>query len=162
MRNTQFIRTLIALTVLVVATSAFATDQTRDAVTFAGRQELMLERPFNDFLGRLPAFPRFDVTSTANYKGYTARWEVKDSHLYLTSFIATAHGRPVAYTLFFPNRNLPILSDWYSGTIHITSGRDSFAQGYHTYERVFTLSLTNGVVTATNEMRNVREDKLKR
>jgi len=139
-----------------------ATEQGRDIVRFAGEQRSMLERPLNEFLRRLSAIPRFDIPNTANYKGYTATWEVKDSRLYLASFSATTNRQSFSIALLFPDRRLPFVADWYSGTIHIISGRGTLAQGYYTYERVTALRVTNGVVTATNEMRNVREDRLKR
>ncbi len=157
MRNS----TLIVLAVLATAVSTFATEQVRDAITFAGQQHLMLARPLNDFLRRLPTIPRFDIPNTANYKGYTASWEIRDSRFYLASFSATTNRQPFSVTRLFPGRKLPIHADWYSGTVHIVSGRETLAQGRYTYERVIALQVTNGVVVATNEMRNVREDKLK-
>jgi hypothetical protein len=162
MGKLTLIRTLIALAVLAVAVSTFATEQVRDTVTITGQQHSMLERPLNGLLCRLPAIPRFDVPSTANYKGYTASWEVRDSRLYLASFSATTNRQPFSATLLFPDRTLPILADWYSGSVHIISGRETLAHGHYTYERVTALRVKNGVVTATNELRTVTEDKLKR
>ena len=155
-------RTLTALVAVVLATPMFATEQAREIVTYAGQRHSMLERPLNDFLRRLPKIPRFDIPSTANYKGYTADWEVRNSRLYLGSFSATTNRHPFSLTLLVPDRKLPILADWYSGPIHIVSGNETFARGYHTYERVTALRVTNGVVIATNVMTNIREDKLKR
>jgi len=161
MHSRKLIGTAAALGFLAIAFSTFATEQQRDTVAFGGQRHLILERPLNDFLRRLPTIPRFDVPHTANYKGYTASWEVRDSHLYLASFSATTNRRPFSVSLLFPDRRLPILADWYSGSVHAVSGPKYF-QGYYTYERVTALRVTNGVVTATNEMQNVREDKLKR
>ena len=158
----MFIRILGALAIVLSTIPVFATEQDRDTITFAGQQDSMLERPLNDFLKRLPVIPRFDIPSTANYKGYTASWEVKDSRLCLATFHATTNLQPYSVSLLFPSRKLPIHADWYSGTIHIISGRETLAQGRYTYERVTALQVTNGVVIATNRMTNVREDKLKR
>lgn len=156
------LRMLTVLTGLLVAIPTLATEQVWDAVTYAGRDFAVLERPLSDFLRRLPAIPRFDIPHTANYKGYIAGWEIRNSRLYLASFRATANRQPFCISLLFPGRELPIAADWYSGTVHIVSGRETLAKGYLTYEHVIALRVTNGVVTATNEMRNVREDKLKR
>jgi hypothetical protein len=161
MRLPTPITSFAALAILLFGIPAVATEQGRDTIAFAGQQDSMLERPLNDFLKRLPVIPRFDIPSTANYKGYTANWEVKDSRLYLATFHATTNHQPYSVSLLFPGRKLPIHADWYSGTVHIVSGRETLAQGRYTYERVTALRVTNGVVTATNEMRNVREDKLK-
>jgi hypothetical protein len=154
------IRALVA-TAFVVG-QAFATEQGRDAITFAGQQDSILECPLNDFLGRLPMSPRFDIPNTANYKGYTASWEVKDSRLYMRTFHATTNDQPYSISSLFPGRKLPIHADWYSGALHIVSGRETWAKGRYTYERVTTLQVTNGVVLTTNRMTNVKEDKLKR
>lgn len=162
MRFPSFIRIFGAFAIVLAAITAFATDQARDTITFAGQQDLMLERPLNDFLRRLPVIPRFDVPSTANYKGYTASWEVKDSRLFLATFHAATNRQPYSISSLFPSRKLPIHAHWYSGMVHITSGRETLAQGRYTYERVTALQVTNGVVIATNRMTNVREDKLKR
>jgi hypothetical protein len=162
MRNSTLIGFFATIAATFVAIPSFATEQARDTVTFAGQRHTMIERPLNDFLRRLAKIPRFDVPSTANYKGYTASWEVRDSRLYLASFSATTNHQPFSVTLLFPDRKLPIHADWYSGTVHIISGRETLAQGYYTYERVTALQVTNGVVAATNQMSNVREDKLKR
>jgi hypothetical protein len=162
MRFPTFIWSLGAVLIVLAAIPVFATEQGRDTITFAGQQDSMLERPLNDFLRRLPEIPRFDIPSTASYKGYTASWEVKDSRLYLATFHATTNRQPYSVSLLFPGRKLPIHADWYSGTVHIVSGRETLAQGRYTYERVVALQVTNGVVVATNRMTNVREDKLKR
>jgi hypothetical protein len=162
MRFPTFIRVFGALALVLVALPAFATEQARDTIAFAGQQDSMLERPLNDFLKRLPLIPRFDIPSTANYKGYTASWEVKDSRLFLATFHATTNRQPYSISSLFPGRKLPIQADWYSGTVHIVGGRETLAQGRYTYERVAALQVTNGVVVATNRMTNIREDKLKR
>ncbi len=156
------IRVFVAAAIVLAVVQAFATEQGRDEITFAGQQDSILECPLNDFLGRLPKSPRFDIPNTANYKGYTASWEVKDSRLYMATFRATTNQQPYSLSLLFPERKLPIHADWYSGTLHIVSGKETLAQGRYTYERVTRLQVTNGVVIATNRMTNVREDKLKR
>jgi hypothetical protein len=157
-----FTRVLAALAVVFASVPAFATQQARDTMTFAGQQDSILERPLNDLLRRLPEIPRFDISSTANYKGYTASWEIKDSRIYLASFHATTNRQPYSVSSLFPGRKLPIHADWYSGTVCIISGRETLAKGRYTYERVVALQVTNGVIIATNRMTNVREDKLKR
>ena len=160
MRMPPLIGTVIALGLLAATLPISATEQDRDMLTFAGQQHPALERPLNDFLGRLRTIPRFDIPNTANYKGYRAAWEVRDSKLYLASFSAATNGQPFSVAFLFPGRRLPFFADWYSGTVHVVRGRETLAQGYYTYERITALRITNGVVTTTNEMRNIREDKL--
>src|SRR5688572_18193531 len=111
MRSSNVIRVLVAAAIAFTIGQAFATDQGRDAITFAGQQDSILERPLNDFLGRLPKSPRFDIPNTSNYKGYTASWEVKDSRLYLATFQATTNRQPYSISSLFPGRKLPIPAD---------------------------------------------------
>lgn len=162
MHFSNVIRVFVAAAIVFAVLQGFATEQGRDAVTFARQQDSILERPLDDFLGRLPKIPHFDIPNTANYKGYTASWEVKDSRLYMATFHATTNQQPYSISWLFPGRKLPIHADWYSGTLHIVSGKETLAQGRYTYERVTTLQVTNGVVLTTSRMSNVREDKLKR
>ena len=140
---------------------ARATEQVKDSIKFAGQEHSILERPLNDFLRRSPSIPPFDVSHTANYKGYTASWLIKDAKCYLASFNATTNGHQFAVSSLFPSRHLPIVAEWFSGTIHIVIGRSTLAQSRYTYERITAVRITNGVVIATNELMNVREDQLK-
>jgi hypothetical protein len=162
MRFPPFTQRFGALLIVLAAVPAFATEQGRDTITFGSEQGSMHERPLNDYLRRLPVIPRFDISSTANYKGYTATWEVKDLRLSLATFHAKTNGQPYSVSFLFPGRKLPVHADWYSGLIHIIGGRKSLVPGGYTYERVTELQVTNGVIIATNLMTNVREDKLRR
>jgi hypothetical protein len=157
-----FIRIFSSLAFAFVCISGFATEQVHDTIKFAGRQDAILECPFNDFLKRLPTIPRFDIPNTANYKGYTASWMVKDSRLYLATFHATTNHQSYSISSLFPARKLPIHADWYSGALHVISGKQVLKEGRYTYERVTTFQMTNGVIISTNRMTNVREDKLKK
>jgi hypothetical protein len=143
---------LITLAVLAVAFPTFGTEQARDIVTFAGQHDSILEHPLNEFLSRLPAIPRFDIPSTADYKGYTATWEVKDSRLYLATFHATTNRQPYSISSLFPGQKVPIQAEWYSGTVHIISDSETLTQGRYVYERITVLQVTNGVVIATNRI----------
>ncbi|HWQ91436.1 MAG TPA: hypothetical protein VN673_07175 [Clostridia bacterium] len=160
MRTRTFFKSLTVIAVLILGVSVSATEQERDLVRYADKRLWMLERPLKDFLRQLPAIPRFDIADTANYKGYTAGWEIKECRLYLASFSATTNNQPFSIGLLFPERKLPFVADWYSGRIHIPSGKKTFAQGRYTFERVTILHVTNGVVITTNEMKHVREDRL--
>ena len=155
-----FIRQLVGIGIFVAGSTSLATEQSRDIVSFGGQQFSMLERPLNDHLRRLPTMPRFDVLATSNWKGYVAGWEIKDSRLYLSFFEASTNGRPISVASLFPGRKLPILADWYSANLNLIMGKSVFDGGRFTFDRVTALYVTNGVVMATNEFRNIREDKL--
>src|SRR5260370_32789681 len=109
---------------LVIATAAIfagpttvlATVQARDAVRFEGKIKLMMECPLGDLLYSLPDPPEFEWQNTANWKGYTAKWEIKDSGLFLVSFEAKrkrTEPENVPLEAILPGRKLPVLADWY-------------------------------------------------
>ena len=58
--------------------------------------------------------PEFDVQSTSNWAGYTAKWEIKDSKLWLTAFSAKLKGKVVEPKDVF-HAELPIHATWVNG-----------------------------------------------
>jgi hypothetical protein len=140
---------------------AFATSQFRDVITIGRKESVILERPLNSFLGTNG--PRFDVESTGNYKGYFAKWEIKESRLYLTSFNAKTNGQSFPVSVLFPNKKLSIEALWYSGTIHVVEGAEKVVKGYlEMFGRLTAYEISKGAVVRTNTLRNVREDNLRK
>jgi hypothetical protein len=137
--------------------AALATEQELDTIG----TDFLLDRPLNDYIRTLNPMPKFDVRRTSNYKGYEASWEIRDSRLFLTSFAAATNRAPQPVSVLFPTRELPILADWFSGPLHVIGGKTSLSRGYQTFERVTRYQVSKGIITATKELRNVREDKLK-
>ncbi len=66
--------------------------------------------------------PSFDVTSSANWKAYEAKWLVRDSKLYLQSITARQDGKPVKDGQIFPGKRFPWHARWFTGRIHIAVG----------------------------------------
>lgn len=62
---------------------------------------------------------------TALERGYVGVWEILEEALYLTELLGELPDRtaaPVA-EMFFPGRGLPILADWFTGTLRCPQGR---------------------------------------
>lgn len=153
---------LLLSAALLLPLPVLATQQERDAIKFPDGAGFLVECPLNAYLRALNPIPTFDVQRTSNYKGYAAAWEIRDSQLYLVSFSAVSGSAPVSAAALFPSRTLPILADWFSGPLHITSGKVTRAQGYLTFERVTRCRVSKGIITSTEELRNAREDQLQK
>ena len=86
-------------------------------------------------------------TSTACYRGYVGTWEIKDDKLYLIGFSS-------------PNYELigspPIFADWVSGTAKVATGeaKESSSWDIETYETEMHLTIENGLVVKTKNIKN--------
>ncbi len=151
MRSSLLIISLLPVGI-VLAMAAASPQQALDTISYRGRHLTIIERPLDTFLRRSPKTPRFDIQSAANWQPYTASWEMRDSKLYLTAFRATINDQPVDAFFLFPDRKLPVHADWFSGTLHIPK-RPAMAHESWTFTSATTLEVTNGLVTATNQLR---------
>ncbi|EMB17566.1 putative secreted protein [Rhodopirellula europaea 6C] len=109
---------LLLMFTLLNSTFCLATDQVWDKVVVEGKQQYVREHPLAGYWTRENR-PRFDPISTANWKGYTTRWEIRDSTLYLTSFDATIDGQPVDPESIFGEGKLPIPANWFTGKLTV-------------------------------------------
>lgn len=75
---------VLLLTTLLTAGPALATAQQGDVLIVNGKEEALYTNPLADWLALHPgALPKSDVTSTANWRGYVATWELADGKLWL-------------------------------------------------------------------------------
>ncbi len=61
--------------------------------------------------------PQFDLDSTANWKAYTAAWEIRDGKLWLATFPAQFKGKPFDAEKM-PGMPLPAEATWLCGASH--------------------------------------------
>lgn len=111
---------------LAFPTAAAATPQAMDRILVDGKRQAIREVPLGDYLRSMEKDRRFDVRSTANWKGYTCCWELKNSKLWLIEFNALRDGKPVPAEGLF-GRKLPIEATWYSGRISVMYDVPPFA-----------------------------------
>lgn len=113
----------LLLFVFALSNSEFciATDQVGDAIVVDGQQQYVRENPLIGFWTRENR-PRFDPVSTGNWKGYTSRWEIRDSTLFLTSFDAKIDGKRVDASSIFGAQGLPIPAIWFTGKLTAVRG----------------------------------------
>ena len=140
-------RIAILAAALVCATStADATEQIWDEVRFERKTYGTAQAPLNGLWtkdGQLE-LPEFDVASSANWKGYTAAWEITDGCLYLTEFKASRNGKVVEVSEILPGRKLPAFAGWFTGRLIVPIGEKD---AYGTWSSILVFHVTNGRVT---------------
>ena len=115
-------RTLLTTATLLVfvawlAAPANATDQAMDGVAIDGEEYYFIETPMSPYWSETQPVPQFDPDSTANWKGYTATWEIRDGKLWLATFTAQFKGKPFDAEKMLGTR-LPAEATWLCGPLH--------------------------------------------
>ncbi len=151
---------LLAIAVLfALSDSVRATPQIADEGRYEGKECVVLDYPLEHYWLHHARHPIFDDDTTANRKNYHARWEVRNSRLYLISFDARRKGNPVPIDAVIPGSKLPMLATWYSGRLHI--GMHDVAgweKGKPKYDRLVILELEDGVVVGQTVKRDAAKD----
>jgi hypothetical protein len=133
--------------------SAFATPQISDTVIFGGRKYTIREIPMLGFwdygeesIGtgtRKP--PAFDVRNSANWSGYRAQFEIRDSKLYLRHIAGWIEGKKRRNEQIINGKPFPIVADWYTGRIHLDVG--DFDPDTQESQAVIIFHVEKGVIT---------------
>jgi hypothetical protein len=148
------LQTILLGLCLTAVLPALATEQQLDEMRYYGERVVILEHPLSEKIWPKPSDhpkPQFDIHSTANYKGYEATWEIRDSKLVLVGFSADMQGEEFPIERLFPGRKLPVLADWYSGPLTIVYGHGRLVKGYRHYERAVIIRIKKGVVLESKE-----------
>ena len=150
----------VGLTLIVaIMGGSGATDQICDSVKYDGKDLWMEECPLGWFWSEKNPGPEFDMVSTANWKGYEAGWEVKDSKLRLVSFSARMNGKPISIDAIMPGKTLPMTAEWFTGKIQIPIGKpDHHFMRSGTYPTIVILEVDKGVIKKTTEKKNAKID----
>lgn len=106
------------------------TAQVPDRLVHRGKVLPLCATPLYDYVRRLPKHrrPQFRSTSTTNWRGYIATWEIIEQRLFLTGIedaVIDVDGEPHETTLqtIFPRRSHPVLATWVSGELRCPEGR---------------------------------------
>jgi hypothetical protein len=109
------------------------TAQMPDRLVHRGRVRALYATPLYGYLRRLPKSirPDFVWTTTANWRGYVATWEIIGSQLFLINiegYIRKEDGSQDDASLArcFPWRRHPIHATWVSGSLRCPEGRRRF------------------------------------
>lgn len=125
------------------------TAQAGERLLYKGEETWMAAEPLNQFLHNRNDI-KFVSPSTACWRGYYGKWEIKDRKLYLIELKAYLEGyREVGLDYLFPGQNTAF-ANWFSGKIRIPQGEmlDYVHMGYASlYERDLILVFENGLLT---------------
>ncbi len=99
------------------------TAQVRDLLLYKNQPFYLITEPLEDYLNSLVLPHKLVAPSTACWKGYYARWEVKDNKLYLIEWTGyILNYKEVGMDYLFPNRG-EVLAEWFTGKIRCGVGQ---------------------------------------
>lgn len=118
---------LLSITLaLVTAISAFATAQSPDRIVYKGKERMLFSNPLEGYYSSGRKRPDFMIapltTSTGNWRGYVAMWQIENGKLYLTkidSWLCRSSSerscRKVSLAEIFKEKvkNGKVLADWF-------------------------------------------------
>ena len=157
-------RLLVYFFAIACATGAFGTSQVPDALCVDGVLHSLFANPLEQLYEKQkrPAFvDSLDGSSSANWRGYVACWQIHDGGLYLIA-IDTYVGRKrvgVEQLLGGRVRDGRVFADWYSGELRVPDGKQLqyVHMGYgSTYERDIVFKVQGGRVISRRVIDNTR------
>ncbi|MGN6548248.1 MAG: hypothetical protein ACTHK7_24645, partial [Aureliella sp.] len=66
--------------------------------------------------------PAFEARSSANWAGYRAQFEIRDSKLFLRRIVGWIDGQKRRDDQIISGKRFPIVATWYTGKIHLAVG----------------------------------------
>ena len=142
---------------LLAAQIVSATPQVNDVIHVGGHTYGIFQFPMSGYWhlegkapgGRVP-LPEFEVTSSANWRGYVAEWSIARRKLYLVSVKGQIDGRQVHNRQIIEKR-FPVHARWYTGSIFVSVGDFNAATGTFDYVLEFRIKKGDVVATAYHE-----------
>jgi len=134
------------------------TAQFRDKLKYNGKQYSLATEPLRPYLQAMDI--EYPSTSTANYRGYIASWEVKDDKLFLVNLVIPGFtpGMDCEGDLFHGEDKT--FAEWYTGKLRIPHGEllEYVHNAYGSiYEKELFLRFLNGKLIGESEKDNRKE-----
>ena len=153
------------LATIACATSAFGTGQVPDVLCVDGVLHSLFANPLEQLYERQkrPAFvDSLEGSSSANWRGYVACWQIHDGQLYLVAIDTYVRNKRVGVQQLFPTRvrDGRVLAEWFSGDLRVPDGKQLqyVHMGYgSTYERDIVFGVQNGRVVSRRVVDNRRQ-----
>lgn len=117
----------VLISILLFATSAFATAQFSELLERNGVPEKMFSEPLESYFSA--EHPRPDMfrgpMCTACWRGYVGKWKIEDGYLYLVSLHKCCTSEPKTFPLdgVNPEWKSPVKATWFTGTLRIVQGK---------------------------------------
>lgn len=133
------------------------TAQAPDIIEIDGGEHHLLATPLDQLLGSLgDVVPPLVAPTTANWRGYVARWRVAENRLFLEDVRGWVDdGAEAGPGVVLPGVVLPVAATWVSGALRVGSGavvRHVHAEFESRYERELLLDVSEGIVTGRREL----------
>ena len=146
---------LCIVSCLYIVEPAFGTQQIPNELVFGNRKYFIEEIPMLglwDYGRGDPAEgkekpPKFEAANSANWVGYQAQFEIRNSKLWLKKITGKIDGKRQTNEQIIPGEDFPKVAKWFSGRIHLEVG--DFDDGTQEATSVIIFHIKNGVVTKT-------------
>jgi len=134
------------------------TAQKRDSILYKGRQYSLATEPLRPYLEAMNI--SYPGTSTGNYRGYIASWEVRDEKLYLIELMIPGFKPEMDREEdLFPGEERTF-AEWYTGKLRIPHG-ELLEYVHHVYaslyEKELFLRFLHGKLIGESEIDNRKE-----
>jgi hypothetical protein len=177
MKEYKMIKKITALIFSIYIANVNATAQQPDILVIDDTKYALYTNPLKTILLTREIKTKSDMVSTANWKGYTASWEIKDNNFLLNDVTVDKNSmfskKFSVLNEIFPEKekgffsgssNEDFIADWYSGVLIVPFGNliDYQHMGYgSTYENYLILSIKKGIVFERFELNNEAFNKYK-
>jgi len=134
------------------------TAQKRDSILYKGQQYSLATEPLRPYLEAMEI--RYPATSTGNYRGYIAFWEVIEDRLYLVELTLPGFKPEWDEEVNLFSDQERTFAEWYTGKLRIPHGEllEYVHNGYGSlYEKELFLRFLNGKLLGESEKDNRQE-----
>jgi len=128
------------------------TAQASERLIYKGERLSLCTEPLGPFIQNNGLHYKFDVTSTALWRGYIGTWTIDQDRLYLVAIDGS-----VGMNKLFPGFSDGVFAHWYTGTLRCPQG--ALLKYVHggfgsVYEEDLFFDVNKGVVTSERLVRN--------
>ncbi len=152
---------ILLISILLSASTAFATAQFSELIDCNGTTEKMFSVPLESYFSHENPKPETFTKNlcTACWRGYVGKWKIEDGYLYLVSLHECCAQNPKGFPLdrINPEWKAPVRATWYTGTLRIVQGRiiKYTHMGFQSkYERDLYIQIEDGKVAGEKVIDN--------
>lgn len=152
-------KVLLILLMTICAIQLFATAQEPDILVYEGKEYKLFTNPMEPFFEKHPDLrPKSNWTSTALWRGYIAKFEIRDEQLVVSDilileYIDDQRSFTSVYDKIFPEQKNVVVT-WMTGILTLPIGEmtDYVHMGYgSTYSAYKLLRIENGKLVQTRD-----------
>jgi len=145
----------VFLVAFCAASLVQASSQSPERIRYQNSEYAMHTLPLEFYFSASNPRPEFlEETSSACWRGYTGRWEIREDRLFLAMLNHGDGGDAIALESVIAGAAGAVKASWFSGTLALPQGKvvRPVHMGFGTrYERSILIEIENGTVVATRE-----------